>query len=236
MHKASSSLLVFVSAAALFAADHTQPVAGASAGPSPDVALGWLKYGNERHVGAKYVHWHQTMDRRQEVAKGQKPHAIVVSCSDSRVPPEIVFDQGLGDLFVVRVAGHVVGEKELGSIEYAAEHLNAPLIVVMGHQRCGALQAAVGGGAAAGHIGSLIASLTQAVERSKPLPGDPLDNAIHTNVDTVVEQLRDSEPVLGHMVRSGKIKVVGAYYSLDTGKVEWLGEEGSRARMSALQH
>lgn len=225
MHKASSSLLVFVSASAMFAA-----------GPSPDIVLGWLKYGNERHAAGKYVHWHQNQDRRREVAIAERPHAIVVSCSDSRVPPEVLFDQGIGDLYVVRVAGHVVGEKELGSIEYAAERLQAPLIVVLGHQRCHAVEAAVHGHAGQGHMGSIIASLSLAVARSKSLPGDPMENAIVTNVETTAEQLRDSEPVLGHMARSGRIRVVGAYYNLETGKVEWLGERSPQSRMSALPH
>jgi len=203
----------------------------ASKGISPEVALEWLKYGNERHVQGKHVHWHQSLDRRREVAKEKYPHAIVLSCADSRVPPEIVFDQGLGDLFVVRVAGNVAGEKEIGSIEYAAEHLHAPLIVVMGHQRCGALQAAVGGGAAPCHIGSLIASLTPAVARVKGMAGDTVDHAIHANVRMVADQLRENEPILGHLVKTGKVKVVGAYYSLDTGEVHWI--EG---RHSALPH
>lgn len=221
-----------LAASVILAAD---PHATPTGGPSPDAALEWLKFGNERHVAGKPVHWHQSVDRRLEVAKGQAPHAIILSCSDSRVPPELVFDQGLGDLFVVRVAGNVVGEKELGSIEYAAEHLHAPLVVVMGHQRCGALQAAVGGGPVPGHIGSLLSSLSAAVSRSKGMPGDSVDNAVHSNVDHQVGEILHSEPLLAHLVAEKKIKVVGAYYNLDTGAVEWHPETPSPVSQSLFR-
>ena len=122
----------------------SEPVPKAAA--SAEMVLDWLRYGNERHAQGRYVYWHQSLDRRREVARQERPHAVVLTCSDSRVPPELLFDQGIGDLYVVRVAGNVAGEKELGSIEYAVEQLGAPLVVVLGHQRCHAVETAVRGG------------------------------------------------------------------------------------------
>jgi carbonic anhydrase len=218
-----------VAAAALFfcvvapAADPPKP-----ARPVPDAALEWLRYGNERHVEGRYVHWHQSVERRREVAAQERPHAIVLTCSDSRLPPELVFDQGIGDLYVVRVAGNVAGEKELASIEYAAEQLGVPLVVVLGHKRCHVVQAAVRGGELTGHLGSIIASLSPAVERAKAMLGDAVDQTARVNVQMVVEQLRNSEPVLGRLSRSGQLKVTGAYYDLDYGEVTWLPAEKSR--------
>lgn len=216
---------------AAFAADHA-PV---TSGPSGQTALQWIKYGNERHMAGKYVHWHQSVERRKEVAvAGQRPHTIIVSCSDSHVPPEILFDQGLGDLYVVRGAGNIVGERELASIEYAAEHLGAPLIVVLGHQRCGAVAAAVKGGDMPGHLGLLMSGLAPAVARAKGMQGDRTELAAHENVRLGVETIRASEPLLSHLVSSGKVHVAGAYYSLDSGEVRWLAPEATRSEASSV--
>src|SRR5579872_7006720 len=160
--------------------------------PSADAVLKQLQAGNANHVAKKYQRPHQSADRQKELASGQSPNAIILSCADSRVPPELVFDQGLGDLFVVRVAGNVPGNDEIGSIEYAAEHLHTPLIVVMGHTKCGAVQAAVDGGDPHGHLGPLLAMIQPAVARAKRQPGDPVENAIRNNVENVVQQLRAS--------------------------------------------
>src|SRR5262245_31959493 len=189
---------------------------------TPDSALAELKEGNAHHAAHRYTHPHETASRMRQLASVQHPHAEVLSCADSRVPPEILFDQGLGDLFVVRVAGNVVSDTELGSLEYGAEHLHVPLLVVLGHQHCGAVTAAVGGGEAEGHIGSLIGLLRPAVEKARGLPGDHIENAVRANVEMVVKQLRTSGPVLEKLVSNGELKVVGAVYSLDTGKVIWL--------------
>ena len=195
--------------------------------PSAEMVLDWVRYGNERHVQGKYVYWHQSLDRRREVARQERPHAVVLTCSDSRVPPELLFDQGIGDLYVVRVAGNVAGEKELGSIEYAVEQLGAPLVVVLGHQRCHAVETAVRGGELSGHIGSIVASLSPAVAQARRMGGgDVADQAIRINVQTVAEQLRSSEPVLSRLVRAGMLKIAGGYYSLDSGEVSWLPNEG----------
>ena len=181
-----------------------------------------LKAGNDHHVAKRYEHPHQTAARQRELADAQNPHAIVLSCADSRVAPEIVLDQGLGDLFDVRVAGNVASDTEIASIEYAAEHLHTPVVVVMGHQKCGAVTAAAAAGTPEGHLPSLIALIRPAVDAAKGRPGDLIDNAVHINVENVVRQLRASTPVLKGLVDHGELTVVGAVYSLDTGKVEWL--------------
>src|SRR5579885_136434 len=163
---------------------------------SGDQALQKLVQGNKQYKRVAFLHPNQSLARRKAVAKGQSPFAIILSCSDSRVPPEIIFDQGLGDLFVVRVAGNVLNDNALGSIEYAAEHFNVPLVMVLGHQRCGAVDAAVKGGEAPGHIGSLVEAIRPAVEKTKGKSGDPVGNAVRANVEMVVDQLKDSKPIL----------------------------------------
>jgi carbonic anhydrase len=187
-----------------------------------DSVLAELSAGNAHHVAHRYQHPHQNANRQRELVSSQNPHAEILSCADSRVPPELIFDQGLGDLFIVRVAGNVVSDTELGSLEYGAEHLHVPLLVVLGHQHCGAVTAAVEGGGDVGHIAALINLLRPAVEKTRGLPGDPVENAVKANVEMVVKQLRTSTPVLAELVSHGKLKVVGAVYSLDTGKVTWL--------------
>ena len=185
-----------------------------------DQALQKLVAGNKRYVRIAFLHPDQTRKRRTQVATGQAPFAIVLSCSDSRVPPELVFDQGLGDLFIIRVAGNVVSNEVLGSIEYAAEHFGSPLVMVLGHERCGAVDATVQGGEAPGHIGSLVDAIKPAVEKVKGKPGDLLDNAVRANIELVADQLANSKPILSEFVHNGKLKVVGARYDLDTGVVE----------------
>jgi len=187
-----------------------------------DSVLAELKTGNKHHVAHRYQHPHETLDRQRQLVSGQHPHAEILSCSDSRVPPEIVFDQGLGDLFIVRVAGNVASDTEIGSLEYGAEHLHVPLIVVLGHESCGAVTAAVQGGPPEGHIGSLVDLIKPAVEKTRGMSGDPVSNAVRMNVELVVKQLRTSTPILSELVAHGKIKIVGAVYSIETGAVTWL--------------
>jgi len=184
---------------------------------SGEQALQSLVAGNMRYVGTKLAHPNQSAERRLEVAKGQRPFAAILGCSDSRVPPELIFDQGLGDLFVVRVAGNVVDDVVLGSLEYAVAHLGVSLIMVLGHERCGAVEAALKGGEAPGHVRSVVAAIAPAVEKVKGQPGDPLNNAVSANVEMVVAQLRSSQPVLSVIVGVGKLRVVGARYDLDSG-------------------
>ncbi|HYW74331.1 MAG TPA: carbonic anhydrase [Pyrinomonadaceae bacterium] len=189
-----------------------------------DSALSELKAGNTHHVKHRYLHPHETATRLSELVGSQHPHAEILSCADSRVPPEILFDQGLGDLFVVRVAGNVATDTEIGSLEYGAEHLHIPLLVVLGHESCGAVTAAVQPGEAEGHIKALVDLIKPAVEKSRGQPGDPVNNAVRANVQLVVQQLRTSTPVLAELVAQGKLKIVGGVYSLKSGQVTWLND------------
>lgn len=218
------SLLILGPAPAIWSVHSSldQAHAAKAAAKSPEEAAQTLLEGNARFVTGKVKHPNLSAERREEVAKGQNPFAIVVGCADSRVPPEAVFDQGLGDLFVVRVAGNVVDDAAIGSIEYAAEHLNVPLIVVLTHERCGAVKATLDGGEPGGHIGSLVKDIAPAVEEAKKLPGDKLDNAVRLQAARVAAKLRDSMPVLHHLTESGKLMVVAARYDLDSGVVELL--------------
>ncbi|SRR6266496_504202 len=192
----------------------------------PAEAISKLKEGNGRYTSGNLQHPDQTAERRAELAKSQHPFAIIVSCSDSRVPPEIVFDQGLGDLFIFRVAGNVIDDHGLGSIEYAVDHLNVRLIVVLGHQSCGAVRAAketiAAKGKASGHIESLVTAIKPAVDATAK---DDLDTTIKANVKHVVQALRSSTPILKAKVDSGELRVVGGYYSLDSGAVTFLDEK-----------
>jgi len=193
--------------------------------PSAADVLAELKAGNEHHATKHYQHPHQTAARQRELTTTQHPHATILSCADSRVAPEIVFDQGLGDLFDVRVAGNIAGDAEIASIEYAADHLGVPVLVVLGHQRCGAVTAAAEPGEAPGHLPVLIAAIRPAVEQARGMPGDAIDNAVRINVENVVRQLTGSQPVLAGLTAAGRLQVVGAVYSLDTGKIEWLPKD-----------
>jgi carbonic anhydrase len=193
---------------------------------APAEAISKLKEGNGRYAGGNLQHPGQTTERRTELSKSQHPFAIIVSCSDSRVPPEIVFDQGLGDLFVLRVAGNVIDDHGLGSIEYAVDHLSVRLILVLGHQSCGAVKAAketiAAKGKAPGHIQSLVTAIQPAVEATVK---DDLDTTVKANVKHVVDALGSSTPILKAKVDSGEVKVIGGYYSLDTGAVSFLDEK-----------
>ena len=182
-------------------------------------ALMRLKEGNERFVAKRCIHPNQSAERQAEVVKGQHPFAAILTCSDSRVPPEIIFDEGIGDLFIIRVAGNILSEEILGTIEYAAEHLGIPLVLVLGHQKCGAVQAAVSGGEVPGKIQRLVEALQPALANAKNLSGDLVENAVRANVERAVEQLKESEPIMAELVHKGKVKVIGGYYNLETGRV-----------------
>jgi carbonic anhydrase len=187
-----------------------------------DRAVQELHAGNVRHAGGWPTQPHQTRERRLEIASVQRPFAAVLGCSDSRVPPEIVFDQGLGDLFVVRTAGHVVDHVVLASLEYAVEHLKVPLIVVLGHTRCGAVEAAIEGGEHPGHLGRLVEAIRPAVEAAEDERAHLLDRAVRENVIRVVAELEASRPVLAYLVQEETVSIVGAVYALETGRVEFL--------------
>jgi len=182
-----------------------------------------LKVGNEKFVSGHPVHPDETLDRLRELKKGQNPFVVVVSCSDSRLPPELIFDQGLGDVFSIRTAGNVVGDYELGSIEYAVEHLHCKLIVVLGHENCGAIQAYATSGNEKhdDHIQKLIDYIA-AEEEEKIIPDSlrsNIDILVKANIMHVVNLLRTSTPVLKHLVDNNEIKIIGAYYDLDSGNV-----------------
>ena len=189
---------------------------------TPDEALRLLKVGNERFRTAHLAHPHQSVERRVEILQGQYPFAQVLSCSDSRVVPEIIFDEGLGDLFVTRVAGNIVDDAVKGTLEYGAEHLGVSLIVVLGHRNCGAVTAAVHAEEVHDHIVSLMDSIFPAVVATRGLAGDPVDNAVRANVIRSVNLLRNSWPTLHSMSQSGRVRIVGAVYDLKTGTVDWL--------------
>lgn len=182
--------------------------------------------GNARYVAGQPVRTDYT-SRRAAVVPAQMPFAVVLGCADSRVPPEIVFDQGLGDLFTVRVAGNITDDLGLGSIEYAVEYFATPLIVVLGHERCGAVSAAVEA-AASGHmppphIGSIVAALRPAVEASRGMQGDAVENAVRMNVRRTVDALKRSRSVLAAAVEAGRLEIVGAEYRLASGRVAFFG-------------
>ncbi|HEY4284863.1 MAG TPA: carbonic anhydrase [Chthoniobacterales bacterium] len=193
---------------------------------APAEAISKLKEGNGRYTSGSLQHPGQTTERRTELAKTQHPFAAILCCSDSRVPPEVVFDQGLGDLFIVRVAGNVINDEGLGSLEYTVDHLGTRLILVLGHQRCGAVDAAretiAAKGKAPGHIQSLVTAIKPAVEATAK---EDLDATIKANVKHVVDSVRSSSPILKAAIDSGKIQVIGGYYSLDTGAVTFLDEK-----------
>lgn len=189
---------------------------------SQEQCLQKLKEGNLRYATNGATHPNSGLQRRAELEAKQQPFAVVLTCADSRVSPELLFDQGLGDLFVIRVAGNILDNPGLGSIEYAVEHLHASLVVVLGHQSCGAVKATLEGGHAPGHIHSLVSAIEPAVKASKGQSGDPLENAIRENVRSVVKQISRAEPILSEHNKAGKLKIVGARYDLQSGLVEFL--------------
>jgi len=190
--------------------------------PVADDALSRLMAGNLRYVQHKEQHPDESLARRKELEAGQHPFAVILGCADSRVSPELLFDEGLGDLFVIRVAGNIVDDAVLGSIEYAVEHLGTKLIMVLGHEKCGAVSAAIVGGIAPGHIQAVVSAIQPSVEASAKDPGDKIHNCVIANARRVAQQVRESEPVLKDAVEKLGVKVVAADYALDSGKVNLL--------------
>jgi carbonic anhydrase len=184
----------------------------------PDAALQKLMEGNQRFSQHQPQYPDQSQARLQQVAQVQHPFATVLSCADSRVPAEIIFDQGIGDIFDVRIAGNIATPEAIGSIEYAVVLLGTPVLMVLGHERCGAVTAAVKNEALPGEISSFVKAILPAVDRVKNQPGDAVDNAVVANVHYQIEQLKRS-PLLTEQLESGKLKIVGARYDLDTGSV-----------------
>lgn len=192
---------------------------------SPDQALELLRKGNREFVTDSPIRAVPGRQRRLELARSQTPFAVMVACSDSRVPPELLFGRGLGELFIVRNAGNTVDSTAQGSIEYAVLKLGVPLVVVMGHERCGAVEAAVSlvkdNVRFPGSMREMLVPILPAVLEAQRLPGDLVDNAVRLNVSHVAERLRQSEAVLLEPLRTGKLKIVGARYDLDDGAVDF---------------
>lgn len=228
----SSRRRFLLSAGAAFVAPafFDTPLDGQSHGPSdrrPDAILNRLVEGNRHFVAGTLTHSGRSPKDFTALALGQNPVAAVLGCADSRVPPEILFDQGVGDLFIIRVAGNYVsgaGASVKGSLEYAVAELGVTLLLVLGHSQCGAVKAAIqhlhDNDALPGAINDLVNTIKPAVLESKDKPGDGLENAIRANVRRSVERLRTLEPVIAPAVRSGKVRVEGAVYDLASGKVQ----------------
>lgn len=195
-----------------------QPVATKS------TTLEKLLEGNTRFAAAHPLHPDESRQRIGEIAKGQHPFAVVISCSDSRVPPELIFDQGLGDLFVIRTAGNLVGGLEIGSVEYAVEHLQVPLILVLGHEQCGAIKAFVEGGETPGHIKDIVDSIKAETEISAIAKDDKdrLAHCIEANLKHVTLQLQEQSSIIREKMEKGELKIVTARYDLEKGSVTML--------------
>ncbi len=218
MKKITLSLyILFVSVSLAFAGEHE----------NTNRFLQQLCEGNQRFYKGQATHQHQDSIRLHALTDGQSPFAVVVSCSDSRIPPEIIFDQGLGDIFTVRTAGHVVGDLEMGSIEYAAEHLGAKLIIVMGHDNCGAIKTFIEhahDNDVPGHIAQIVDAIKAEPEQHDLLqcPGDPLERCTISHIRYVMQQLQTSDPILAALFADGEITIVGAIYHIATGTVDFL--------------
>lgn len=197
------------SAALLFSVSYAEAL-------SPDEALKALMIGNQRYMRDELLHADNNATRRAGLFSKQQPFAIVLGCSDSRVPPEIIFDQSIGDLFVVRVAGNVVGAIELDSIEYSALYLDSRLILVLGHENCGAVKAVLDKNTK--DIDAIANKIEPAIQGISPEEKNALQKAVQANVHQVVTQLSIS-PVLAQLLKLGKLKIVGGYYDLLSGEV-----------------
>jgi len=216
--------------------------------PDPDMALAILKEGNVRFVSGKATHPHTGAERLAQAGKeSQADHAYatVISCSDSRVPVELLFDAGIMDIFVVRVAGNVMDVDEAGSIEYGLVHVNTPVLVVLGHSQCGAVTAVTQVVQGKGHalernIPPLVKNIEPAVRRAmaahKDVGGDAIiPYAIEENVWQAMEGLFMMSPVSRNLVKEGKVKVIGAMYDVGTGKVDWLPESKSQEILKKVE-
>ncbi|MBI5047507.1 MAG: carbonic anhydrase [Deltaproteobacteria bacterium] len=245
MFKTRKALAALGIIAILAAYSGTTFASSEGADVSPDAALAKLMDGNKRFVEGKQAQKDIGDNRRTELTKGQHPFAVILSCSDSRVPPEHIFDQGLGDIFVVRVAGNIADSVELGSVEYAVEHLGSPLILVLGHQMCGAVKATVAGGKPEGNIGSIVKKIAPAVKKAKAQTKDKdklLDAAILENTKNTATTLTQKSAIIKHLVEGKKVKIAAGVYNLATGRVELVEAssagraEGSDAASQSHEH
>jgi carbonic anhydrase len=197
-------------------------------GVAPAEARTRLEAGNARYAGSK-VHPRRYRAERPQLTKGQAPYAMVLSCADSRVPPEIVFDESLGKLFVVRLAGNVADADALGSLEYAAEHLGTRYLLVLGHASCGAVKAAVAGGGGSPNLNGLVKEIQPAVGAARAAvpnakEGELLSASVTENVRLQMKNVAERSPVLKEMIEKGKVGIGGGVYDLESGKVTFLQE------------
>ncbi len=190
--------------------------------PTADEALNLLLEGNKRFLSCSLEHPNHCEESREGLVESQEPIAVILSCADSRVPPVDIFDQGLGDLFVLRVAGNIVNDHILGSIEYAVEHLHCPLVMVLGHTCCGAVSAVAGGERLGGHIATLIPPIDIAIKRAKGREGHLVNNASMELAKNMASKIAESEPYVSDRVKTGKVKVVASFYDLESGQVSVL--------------
>jgi carbonic anhydrase len=185
----------------------------------PEQALKRLLDGNQRFVSQQLTNPDRSKARLKELAQTQHPFATILSCADSRVAPEILFDEGMGDLFDVRVAGNVVSPEVLGSLEYAVAVLNTPLVMILGHERCGAVTAAVKNERLSNNVSALVKAIAPAISKVKDKDGDLIERAVVANVHYQIEQLKQNSVILSERSLEGKLKVVGGRYDLDSGEV-----------------
>ena len=213
------ALIAAVTGSAFWSTQSDWAIAASLEPLSPDDALKRLMDGNQRFVQQKSEHPDQSPARMKDVAQAQHPFATVLSCADSRVTPEILFDEGIGDLFDIRVAGNIVTPEVLGSLEYAIAILGTPVMMVLGHERCGAVTAAVQGERLPGHMDSFVKAINPVISKTKGEAGDPVNNAVIANVQYQIEKLKQSSTILSGRSQDGKLKIVGGRYDLDTGEV-----------------
>ncbi|MBY0529557.1 MAG: carbonic anhydrase [Rhabdochlamydiaceae bacterium] len=185
--------------------------------PTPDQALKMLMDGNNRFVKEEFIHKNLAQESA-DLKEGQEPFAVIIGCSDSRVPPEIIFDQGPGDLFVVRDAGNVIGPIEMDSIQFAVQKLHTPIVVVLGHENCGAVHATLLGQANVPELSNIFPLIEKAIKECKETKGDLLKNAIQCNVKEGTRNLK-AQPNIAQLIKQNKLKVIGAYFNFDDGKV-----------------
>lgn len=190
---------------------------------SPDKALEALLEGNKRFAAGKSTHKKWEEEARRAQSASQAPFAVILGCADSRSPPEIIFDQGLGDLFVVRVAGNVVGDTELASVEFAVAHLDSSVVMVLGHEQCGAVKTAITETQQLSELSTIYPMILSNVKRCKQQVKDKLTRAIQCNALGSVQQLKQSTVLSSHM-EENKVKIVAAFYDFDTGKVSIIPE------------
>jgi carbonic anhydrase len=187
---------------------------------SADEALKRLLDGNQRFMQQMSKNPDRSIMRIHEVSQAQHPFAAFLSCADSRVPPEVVFDEGIGDVFDIRIPGNIVTTETLGSLEYATEVLGVQLIIVLGHERCGAVMAAVEGEELPGHIRSFVKAIEPVLVSARNKQGDLLDNAVVANINYQIERIKQDSGLINQKLSSGNLKIVGGRYDLDTGEVK----------------